>query len=546
MRCSALVLAICGLWTNPVLADEVELTSRVEAVTVFLEGGRVTRTAGFSVPAGTHDLIIRDIPDGALMETLAVRVDGATLLGVTHREDYVPPRDAAPDPRIEAAEAQIETIERRIEAVQDSAARARLAKEAAEIRIGFLTQLGRGEALAGAGADTLRALSEMVGEDAFEARQSALEAEIAARGIERQLEDLEEELERAKLALAALDREDEERLQVTLRISAEAATDGTVSLEYLPYPDWIRWQPAYELRLVRGAAAQLTVQRDALIYQETGENWTDVRMTLSTALPFVGVEPSYLHPKRRYIVPPAPPPSRKSGADALMAEPVAEAPMVVEESSGIYAVDSNGLSFEYAFSDPVSLVSGADVVRLQLDEIALDAEVFAQAVPSADDTAFLMARVTNTSGELLLESVSAGRYVDGGFIGSDFFEGLAAGDEMELPFGPIDGLRLAHDLIDRSSGDRGFISKSNAEATREEFVVRNLTEEDWPVRVLAAVPYSEQDDLQIDWTASPPPSEEDVDKRRGILAWDLELGAGEETTIRLDTTLSWPEDMILR
>ena len=220
--------------------------------------------------------------------------------------------------------------------------------------------------------------------------------------------------------------------------------------------------------------------------------------------------------------------------------------IVEEETRAIYAVDSNGLTFEYAFSDPVSLASGADMVRLQLDEIALDAEVFAQAVPSADDTGFLMARVTNTSGEPLLESLSAGRYVDGGFIGSDFFEGLPAGDEMALSFDPIDGLRLGHNLIDRSSGDRGFISKSNEEAFREEFVVRNLPGEDWLVRVLGAVSFSEQDDLQIDWTASPPPSEADVGKRRGILAWDLKLDAGEETTIRLDTTLSWPEDMILR
>lgn len=553
LRSFTLILAPALLVTNlaaigPAMADQFRIASDVAAVTVYPEGGTVTRTAGFSVPAGTHDLIIGDIPDNAILETLAVRIDGVTLSGVTHRTDHVPPRDAPPDPRVEAAKHDIETIEQRIADVRDEAARIRLAKEAAEIRIGFLNQLGRGEGLAHAGADTLRDLSRMVGEDALEARRSALDAEIAARVVERQMNALNEQLEKARQALSALDRENDDRLQLVLQVSAKDATEGTLSLDYLSRYDSMQWAPAYEFRLNRGDAAQIDIQRDVLIYQDTGENWDKVRLTLSTVMPSGQITPSSPLQKRRVIIDPkpVPAPARKLGTSADMAEPLAEPSVVVEESGALFVTDMTGLSVTYEYTEPVSLVSGADVVRLKLDQISVPAVVFAQAVPAQDQTAFVMARFTNESGEQLLPAEFAGRHLDGGFTGTGTFDGLPAGGEAELSFGSIDGLRLTHDVLDRNSGDRGFISKSNQQAVDEEFVVTNLTDEKWPVRVLGAVSYSEQDDLQIDWTATPTPSDTDVGKRRGILAWEFDLKAGGVQTIRLNTTMTWPEDMVLR
>lgn len=50
----------------------------------------------------------------------------------------------------------------------------------------------------------------------------------------------------------------------------------------------------------------------------------------------------------------------------------------------------------------------------------------------------------------------------------------------------------------------------------------------------------------IDWSAAPTPSEENVDNRRGILAWDLDMKAGSKQTVRLNTSINWPEGMELR
>lgn len=544
-----LLLVILMLLPVAATADDFFIDSKVAAVTLYPDSGTVTRTARFSIPEGRHLLVISDIPNTAIFESLSAKIDGAVLGGVRYREDDVPPRDIAPKPEVEAAKSRVETIERQIEAVRDQAARARLASDAAAIRIGFLNQLGRGEGMADAGMDSLRALSKMVGEHALEARQSALEAEIDARNTERQLVDLNEELETARQALAALDLENHDRVQLVLHVAADKPVDGGLTVEYLVDYSVLGWAPVYEFRLTRGDAPSLEIQRDVMIFQDTGENWTDVQLTLSTVEPVGQIAPSkvFQKPLRVGEPSPAPAPSRMVGAEADMAAPVVEAPAIIEESNGaLFGVDLNGLSVTYHFGEPVSLTSGADVVRLTLDSVNLPAEVFALANPARDRTAFLMARFTNSSGEQLLPSGFAGRHLDGLFSGTSAFDGLPAGGEDELSFGAIDGLRLDHAVLNQNSGDRGFISKSNQQSQREEFVVTNLTAEDWTVRMLGAAAYSQQDDLKIDWSAIPPPSETDVDKRRGILAWEFDLRGGEDQTIRLDTTMTWPEGLVLR
>ena len=60
------------------------------------------------------------------------------------------------------------------------------------------------------------------------------------------------------------------------------------------------------------------------------------------------------------------------------------------------------------------------------------------------------------------------------------------------------------------------------------------------------MPYSEQDDLEIEVTASPEATETDVDGQRGILGWEFDLPAGGKETITLEQTLTWPEGMVLQ
>jgi len=216
--------------------------------------------------------------------------------------------------------------------------------------------------------------------------------------------------------------------------------------------------------------------------------------------------------------------------------------MVVQQAAARF----DGLAVTYAYPGTVSVASDADRVRVALGTLSLKADIVAQAVPLSDDRAFLMADVTNTADELILPTPEARFYLDGRFIGQRFLEMIPAGGQADLSFGVIDGLRLARVIPQRQEGDKGVFTRSSALDETVRITVDNLTAQSWPIRLLDRVPYSEQEDLQIDWTAQPTPSETDVDDKRGVLEWRFDLPAGDMQTVTLDYALEWPDGKVLR
>ncbi|MFO7757018.1 MAG: DUF4139 domain-containing protein [Roseovarius sp.] len=537
MRFLVLPLLICA---TPVLAEEIALSSRVSAVTLYPQGATVTREVPVTAPAGAHDLILADLPRDTPLASARVTVEGARMGGITTRTDFVPPRDMSERPELQAARAEVAQLEDALRRARADVEDIRLEAEAARARTAFLDRIGTGDGVAALGVEELRALAGMIGAESLAARQEAAEATRRADAAERGLEDHVEALEAAQQAVEALIPEDPERAMLSVAVTADAEIDGRLTVTYT-IPD-AGWQPFYDLRLARETET-LRIERGAFVHQSTGENWRDVALSLSTRRTSEQSEPGQIRPWIPRI-----------------GDPDEVRPMRVEEgkaarqSQGAQMADSavvgsprfDGISVSYDYASPVDLATGADRVRLMLGPVETQAEIVAKAVPMVDDTAFVTARFTNDTREVLLPTPEARFFLDGAYVGQQNIDLIAAGAEAEIGFGPIEGLRLARRVQDRDEGDQGIIRKSSRLSDSVAIEIENLTEELWPVRVIDRVPVSEQDALDISWQADPLPTETDVDGDRGILAWEFDLPAGDTRTIRLDTELSWPEDKVLR
>ncbi|MGR3617248.1 MAG: DUF4139 domain-containing protein [Paracoccaceae bacterium] len=525
-------------------ADTIVIPSKVSEVTIHPNSTAITRSASFQLEAGRHQLVFQGIPDSFLLESLRVDVEGARQIGTVLRDDFVPPDDLT-SPEVERAKLRVRDVERRIQIVRDEATQARTLIEGAQLSVDFLRKLGDSETIANAGAENLREITRMIREETASAGATVLLAEVDARRIEEKLEPLWNELEQAKKALAAVDLQTEDRVFVSVEVDVEESVTSTVEISYLvEYSSF--WTPVYDLHLTTGDTPTLRVQRDAVIQQDTGENWEDVTLHLSTLQPVGQTDSGSLRPRKLAIheeVEIAP--RQKAVAADFLAEPVVEAPVVIEETAGNWQI-SAGVGVTYSFAQPVSVASGADLLRLELSSIEEGVDIIARAVPRLDETAYRVASFENTSGEDLLSSEAAARYVDGALVGSAPFEFLAAGASIDLGFGPIDGLKLSRDILDQNEGDEGIITRSNRRDQEVEIEVVNVTGKQWTVRVLDQVPFSTQEDLKISWDASPNPTRTDVKKQRGIMAWDLDMQPGDTEIIRLETSISWPDGMILR
>ena len=541
----ALVAALLATTALPVCADTIAATSRITAVTVYPDGAKLTREVTFTAPAaGSHELLVTDLPydsDPGLIRLAPS--EGLQVGAFALRADRLPPREDPLTPEQQAAKAAVEAAE----AVADQTALALEAVnarvEAADAQVRFLSSFS-GALPDGATPDTIKSMAAMIGTETLIARQAALAAKAELSPARKALTEAQEALAKAQAGYDALPSVDMDYTALSVAVTAAAAGEETVTVTQ--YVGNASWRPVYDLNLTRADGDALTLNRAVLVTQYTGEDWAGVALTLSSSRPAEQAAPSQLWPELRSIGPEveAEDLARKAlgGADmTMLPAPVAEAaPASITAGMAI-----EGDTVVYTYPEPVTVATGAEDLRLALDSLDFTPVVEAVAVPRLDKTAFVMASFTNASDEPLLPG-QAMLFREGVLVGSTWLDVIAPGVETDVGFGAIETLTVKRQMPKRAGGETGVFTSANQQSESAVITVENTGDQAWPVRILDQVPYSEQDDLEIEVSASPEPTETDVEGQRGILAWEFDLAAGGKETITLEQVLTWPEGMILR
>ena len=538
-----LIAALLASTALPACADTIAATSRITAVTVYPDGARLTREVTFAAPsAGSHELLVTDLPydsDPAMIRLAAS--EGLQVGAFNLRDDRLPPRE---DPLTEAQQA----AKAEVEAAQAVADQAQLALEAvaakveaAEAQVRFLSSF-TGALPDGATPMDIKAMSVMVRTETLAARQSALAAKAELPAAQKALTEAQEALVKAQAGYDALPSADMDFTALSVAVTAAAAGEQTVTVTQ--YVGNASWQPVYDLNLTRQGGDKLVLNRSVLVTQYTGEDWDGVALTLSSSRPTEQAAPSQLWPELRSI-----------GAEVMPGEALrkstdseADFGMVVAESAApaiTAGAAIEGDTVVYQYPEAVTVATGAENLRLALDSLDFAPVVEAVAVPRLDKTAFVMASFTNASAEPLLPG-QAMLFREGVLVGSTWLDVIAPGVETDIGFGAIETLTVKREMPVRAGGETGVFTTSNQQSESAVITVENTGTEGWPVRILDQVPYSEQDDLEIEVSASPKPTETDVEGQRGILAWEFDLPAGAKETITLEHVLTWPEGMILQ
>jgi uncharacterized protein (TIGR02231 family) len=545
MKHAILATALVPLAT-PLWADDIRLNAPVTAATLYSEGATLTRAVPFSAPAGTHDLLITNLPESLDPMSVRVALDGAQLGAVTLRHERVYPHQQEDSPELAAAKSELELLENDWQEASDSHADVMMTAEVARARLAYLSTL-QGPSQTAASPDVLKETMALIGRETLAAHRDIASAEREARQYEKQLEELRQPLEDARQLVGALTPTESDNAMLAISIATEAATEGTLTLTHLT--QFARWLPAYDVHLNNTDTPQLSIERGAFVSQFTDEDWTDVAITLSTSRPDGQSEPSGLSPWRRHIEKEQPA-LAKTGAGRLAemdlresAAPMAEPVLIAEEASYSFG---DGINATYAYPTPVSVSSASDALHLALGTLDLTPETYAFANPMRDETAFLMAEATNDGGELILPSFEANFFLNGTYIGQQEMPLIAEGDDIDFSFGPINGLRLSNKVTNKVTGDKGVLTTRNEQSETRVLTAENLTGRAWDLRLLGRVPYSEQQDLEITHQATPAPTETNYEDQRGILMWQRELAVGESFDVKLSHTLQWPSEMVLR
>lgn len=540
-------------------ADNFTPTSKVTAVTAFNKGGIVTRQASLDIPAGMHTITFRG---GAFargveyFETLFPAGSGVQVVSTQFKEDDLEPNRPEKSDEYKRRASLLKTAQTALDAFDAEISKDEALVASGTVRMDFLlslTQRPMGPFTQGNTVDPAQMATFIttIGDQMQAAQQDVKKANarIAARKTERvDLLNARDDAATA-LALVAADPEGDDT-QVTLTINAASPFKGI--LELRTFAD-VLWRPYYKLMLDQTKdKGQLKIERKVMLSQRSGEDWSDVTVTVSTANLTNRLRAYPAYPDIKYLVSNYYAGTKgksksmlKSTADAgAWGDEPRQDEIVMEKASPSIPM-IKGQTIEYRLANPVSLQSGLGGFAIfALDVIETPVNLFAQANSATDKTAYLYAELENNTGGNIL----AGRAVlfrDGAYVGEGSFPPITQGDKTDLALGPLDGLRVERLIISREDGDRGIISSSNTHAIRYETKVDSLLPYAIDLRLLYVMPTSEAEDLVITEYVSPKPTVRNVDGQRGVLRWDVTVQAGSSQTVQVGYDMVWPEGSLV-
>jgi uncharacterized protein (TIGR02231 family) len=533
------LVVLAALAAMPARAANVEATSAVDAVTVYPDSASVTRTITADVPAGDNTLVIRDFP--LTLDPSSLRVEGGAGTRLTIGAiDTRPPRAAPP--------VNLPELDKRIEALKDERANLQGAIAAATARRKFAERFAEASPAGIGEKGEARPIADWRAAFAAVADEVA-SADTAIRDAERKQRDIDRELARLESDRAI---KPPSRLEVRIDLASVAATRATLRVTYAVRA--ARWTPLYDVRLDTGAKDRkpaLELVRRAEIIQTTGEDWSDVALSVSTVRSARGSKAPELNP----LVVQYPPAARPAPASAAMdnlrqdtrsramaktLEPAAEREKA-DEQQAVAEVGGFQVVFKIPGRVSVGASEGAKNLRISTATIAPDLAV--RSVPVIDPTAFLEASFTQNEDAPLLPGRIA-IYRDGVFVGRGHMTAAGKDEPVRLGFGADDKVKIERAVVKRNEGSAGLIvttSKTDERAFKTS--VRNG--HDFPIRIAIEdqLPVSENEDIVVDMLPSTtPPTATNVRDRRGVLEWAFEAKPGEARDIMFAWRVRWPKD----
>ncbi|MGQ0682223.1 mucoidy inhibitor MuiA family protein [Bradyrhizobium sp.] len=548
MRTIANSLATTGLVLLAVLAvtpagaADLPVTSAVDAVTVYPDGATVTRVIALDLPAGDSTLVARDFP--LTLDASSLRVEGEAGTKLTIGAiDTRPPRPVPP--------ANLSEIDKRIEALKDERANWQGAIAAAEARRKFAERFAESSPAGLGEKGEARPLSE------WRAAFAAVSEEVAAantaiRDAERKQREIDREVARLETDRAA---KPPAKLEVRIDLAAQAVTKATLRVTYAVRN--ARWTPLYDARLDTGTKDRkpaLELVRRAEIVQNTGEDWSNVTLGVSTLRTARGGNAPELN--TLVVQYPQLPRPLAAGSASDSAQPralkqaqVAAAPPPQSEAlreradEQQAAVETSGFQVTFRIPGRVSIGAAEGAKSLRIATATIAPALLVRSAPVMDPTAFLEASFKQAEDAPLLPG-RVSIYRDGTFVGRGRMAAASKDETVRLGFGADDKVKIERTVLKRNEGSAGLIvttSKTDERAFKT--AVRNG--HDFPIRIAIEdrLPVSENEEIVVEMLPSTtPPTTTNLRDKRGVLEWAFEAKAGEVRDIGFAWRVKWPKD----
>ncbi len=530
-----------------IFAAEISADSRIASVMIYPDSVLVTRQAQVKLSPGSNKVIFADIIPEVDENSLKVSLSensGAKLLGAQLKQEYL---EQVPSEQIQKLKDQIEAIEDDLK--REQSLKSLLGEEKNyldSIRFFSQGQLPKDLVTKTPSPAELEGTLKFLDAKLKENYATVMEVDLKARELSNKLQALRMEFSKISGGVQKLKR------SILVELEAAKAQSAMVSISFLVRG--ASWQPLYDAR-ANFEKSEVELISYANVKQNTGDDWQNVDLSLSTARPSVGgnmpyVEPWFLRPFQPQVY-------RENKVMALggmrmksaqyEAYDAAEMAMPAAAPQVVYATSQEkGIAVVYTIPHKVSIKPDGTDNKLPVSTQMLKANFEYSAYPRAAASAFLGSRVVNAK-DLQLLGARVNVFLEGDFVGSSSIPDIAPGEEFDLYLGADENVKVKRELLEKKV-DETIIANIPSSTRKTNFkyklTVENYKSRRIKVKLFEAMPIPQDDRIKakID-KVSLEPKVKDWKDRKGVWLWELELDPRQKQEIAYSFTVEHPRDM---
>jgi uncharacterized protein (TIGR02231 family) len=548
------------------VAESVTANSAIREVTLYQGRAMVSRAAQSPAREGMFEIRFDGLPStldsASLQATVASDRGGAKLLDVRY-EEKVTRADVTNNPelkeaiaKLEAAKRLGETLAMQMAAINDrytllNAVRQKTATESAK---DFGSKSLDPDALGKQIAFLDAAQAQLI------ADRAKLDGEIRTNTDDRNA---------LQAKVNGLGGQSKVERTAIVTVGQSIAQAATVTLRYLVTE--AGWKPRYSVRAdIDGGS--LAIEYDAEILQATGEDWKDVKLTLSTAQPTQKAAPDDVPSAYVDVFVPPPPIERADGAmyDMPAAKSVPGAPRPAGPAGGLIGSAGEGgeyvasaavnLSLAANFSDVIAASNGtvvsyplpraitipSDGQRSRKQRIAtVDTKpAFTHvARPLVESAVYIKAVVANSSAFQFLEGPAI-VFLGGDSVGATMLPDIAPGAEMTFWLGTDRRIEAKRVLVKKETTERGVFGKADETVWQYRVDLTSTDTRPATVELVDRMPVSRNEQIKVELKDLSQPLATDAkyladEKPQGILKWLVQLPARTAAGKPAAQSVSW-------
>ena len=374
---------------------------------------------------------------------------------------------------------------------------------------------------------------------------NARDLETQAASVNKRILDIQQRQARAQDTLNQLTAGSTTQAQNSVtQVSVRVASRSPSSVKLHYQVRGASWEPTYQARL-NTETKQLNIIASAVIAQQTGEDWLNVPLILSSVNPTQTTTSQLPRVERLSLY------EEEQAKLSRYAQPMMEAAPVVVSARDSYggaenmtplpsftvsSQNKNGIT-EYRLPQRISIPSDGRRVRTVIDEQSGNSKLWIRSTPSVEAAGYWYASAPFLTPAWVDGSLQL--YRDDNYVGQSRYSYQDL-KEQGIGFG-IDPNTLVKQLTDEDKqGDKGVFNRQQTKTITQAYQFTNQHNRSVHLQVLGAKPVSSDDSIKVSATYTPAIIKKDWNDNKGMVAWEFDLPSKQSQVLQSTYQISYP------